>query len=130
MRYIFLAGALLLGAAIFVSVGKPFSQGERTGVVTKISTKGVFIKTHEGQLLMGGLVSNGSDGMTSNIFRFSVVDDGIRDEIVKVSRSGETVTLIYDQYFIASPLHRKTSYIIREIKYQKPKIEINQVPLD
>lgn len=47
-----------------------YSDGERTGVITKFSHKGMLIKTWEGELNMGGF----DQGGVATIWAFSVDD--------------------------------------------------------
>lgn len=97
-----------------------YSEGDRTGVVNKISKKGILFKTWEGELLMGGLRtktnSDGNPTTVANIFVFSVTDEDVAKDLIAVAREGKMSTLVYDQYLIPSPLNRKTSYIIRKVE--------------
>lgn len=49
-----------------------YSDGFRSGTVAKLSHKGMIFKTHEGQLLSGGLVAGGDGDLASNLWDFSV----------------------------------------------------------
>ena len=86
-----------------------YSDGERIGVVTKFSKKGLFCKTWEGELLMGGLKrkttsdSNGGSHTTSvaNLFEFTIEDRP--DLVAKVQSAlagGDTVKMTYKQELI------------------------------
>ena len=55
MKNYLLSAALL--SAISLSACSPYSEGERTGVVQKLSYKGIVCKSYEGEQLLGGLRS-------------------------------------------------------------------------
>lgn len=116
MKFNLIIAAIM--AVLLASCGV-YSEGERSGQVTKISQKGIIFKTSEGELVMSGMrKSSDSDGNTSivaNVFKYSVTDPGLVQKLTDAARSGTPVTLVYDQFLIPSPTHRKTEYIIRDV---------------
>lgn len=81
-----------------------YSEGTRSGTVQKLSKKGFFWKTWEGELNLGYAksVSNG-DGRTSiapAIWHFSVSDEQVASELTEAEKSGVRVTLSYKQYLM------------------------------
>jgi hypothetical protein len=108
-------------AFAFALAGCSYSDGERSGTVTKFSKKGIFCKTWEGELVMGGMRTSLSDDgnsstATANIFEFSVIDDGIVKKVREKLESGERATLIYEQELIPAICQRGTSYVITGVK--------------
>lgn len=103
----------LLTLAALLSVGLTgcfdYSDGDRVGQIIKFSRKGLFCKTWEGEMLLGGLKtkttsttdSNGyvstSTSNVANVFQFTVE----RPELVPIIKdaldSGHTVRLTYRQ---------------------------------
>jgi hypothetical protein len=119
-----LAGAAFLGAAGtggYLLEDYTYSDGTRTGVVTKLSNKGVFFKTYEGQLAMqnfaqgGSRSDTGANSTVSNTFNFSVVDPAIVDEINQAIDAGDYVKLTYEQKLFPWFLERKTEYEITAV---------------
>src|SRR5210317_956207 len=61
---------LAIGVFVFLNMAN-FSKGYRQGVPTKISTRGIIIKTHEGSLNVGGL-TNTTEGAIPTTWDFTV----------------------------------------------------------
>lgn len=88
-----------------------YSEGSRTGLVNKISNKGVVCKTWEGYILVG----NGQNVQPEQ-FDFTVKDDAIAHQIEALS--GKVVTLTYKQYLFASPCWGNTNYEVTAVTVQ------------
>lgn len=87
------------------------SDGSRSGTLVKFSKKGIFCKTHEGKLLLGGTDSKGA----ANTWEFTVEDDQIA-QVLK-GKVGQIVSLEYVQEFITSPCRSDTDYFVKSIKF-------------
>lgn len=82
-----------------------YSDGQRTGTVIKFSRKGVFCKTWEGEMLLGGMkrkTTTNSDGnssvsMVANTWQFTVEDERLIPAINAALNSGDPVTITYHQ---------------------------------
>ncbi len=97
-----------------------YSVGIRTGVISKLSTKGVACWTNEGQLALPNFTRGGprSNNMnTDNTFYFSVPNQAVWKQLQALP-SGSPVTVEYHQklFSLAWPLPffciRKTDYEI------------------
>ncbi|MGJ0510535.1 MAG: hypothetical protein ACR652_26110 [Methylocystis sp.] len=96
-----------------------YSVGTRTGVISKLSTKGVACWTNEGQLALPNFTSGGPRGNVNidNTFAFSVPDQAVWKKL-QAMPSGGPVTLEYRQklFSLAWPVPffclRKTEYEI------------------
>jgi hypothetical protein len=78
-----------------------YSVGERTGVLSKLSTKGFVCWTMEGELAQPSFSRSSAFGTkpgapVDNTFYFSVPDPEVRKELEKVS-PGSAVSLQYEQ---------------------------------
>ena len=82
--------AAVVTGYIWVLLNWNYSVGERAGWVQKISKKGWFCKTWEGELLMVSM-----PGTTPEKFLFSVRDDSIAESINKLI--GQRVSLHYEE---------------------------------
>lgn len=95
------------------------SDGKRIGTLTKFSYKGVFVKSYEGELNMGGLRSrtddNGNRSMVANVWQFSVTNPQIAQQLDNLL--GKEVVLKYHQSF--GGFSRDTSYDVVSVEEVK-----------
>jgi len=95
-----------------LSIGSiTYSDGERTGTITKFSHKGLIVKTWEGELNMGGLEVGGK----STTWTFSVDDQAIVEKIQKSQRIGGYWTLKYRQQLFQQSWKGSTEYFITDV---------------
>lgn len=102
---------LLLAAAwTWVTLNWNFSEGERTGYVQKLSKKGWFCKTWEGEIVMVTM-----PGAIPDKFEFTVPDPAVAKRINALA--GKRVILIYEQHkFIPSSCFAETEYFITDVR--------------
>lgn len=88
---------LLLGGGVFVYFNYFFiySEGSREGLLNKFSTKGTIFKTHEGELLMPGVVPT-MNQLSNNFFYFSAQSPEIVNALEDAT--GKKVKVHYIQY--------------------------------
>jgi len=93
-----------------------YSQGERTGTVTKVSRKGLIWKSWEGQMALGGFraAENGA-GVVSNVWEFSTTDYALALELQAASEAGEPITLRYHEW-LSGPVWLETSHEVEGVK--------------
>lgn len=102
------------GFGVFVWVsGWTYSDGTRAGDLIKISRKGVVFKTFEGQLNLGGFQSDNNDGLSGNIWAFSVTDDEVYEKLQQYE--GKRVKLHYKQRYRSFPWQGKTEYFVDDV---------------
>jgi hypothetical protein len=116
---------------LFISVTSFFyfgsySKGTRSGVVFKVSERGVLFKTYEGQLNIQafGAIPK-SENEISTVFEFSVPSD--RADVIKklqeVSLSGERVNLEYEEKFFKYWWLGDTKYLVTGVqRMDKPAL--------
>ena len=98
----------------YISIGHAtYSEGDRAGVVAKFSTKGLVVKTWEGELHMGGL----QDGGVPKVWEFSVDDPEIVKAIQEAQISGKKVVLHYKEQLLNQSWRGSTNYFIIGVKY-------------
>ena len=101
---------VFLSVLSFASIPYTYSDGVKTGSITKFTKRGLIFKTWEGQLNLGGMTSDGDGGMVANVWNFSVTDDKLAEQLQ--SAQGR-VSLKYDQHILV-PIHEgSTSYIAK-----------------
>ena len=94
-----------------------YSEGTRTGYVTKISHKGYIFKTYEGELnfgFFGGAANNGTTA--DNVWYFSVTNSKIAEQVEQASKSGHKVTLYYKQKYVKIALRGDTEYMVYKVE--------------
>ncbi len=77
-----------------------YSDGERTGIVVKLSKKGLIWKTWEGQMNLGAMSTDGGGMAVPSTFEFSVSDETVVHQIQEAAKTGSRITLHYDQPLI------------------------------
>jgi len=118
MKKLIIAGIsflLIVSISIWIYTSATFSEGYRAGNIMKLSKKGIIFKTYEGQLNVGGIVSNNGDGL-SNIWEFSVTNQGVIYQIENAVDRGKRVKLFYKEKYVKIPWRGKTKYIVYKLE--------------
>ncbi len=75
--------AVILVTVVYFRYYFVYSEGTRVGILYKFSKKGTFFKTYEGEMMLPGLrTKDTSNGLSSNLFRFSVDDKTLAKELM------------------------------------------------
>ena len=109
---------LLLVIAIFTFlIMANYSSGYRAGAPTKISKKGVIIKTHEGTLNIGGL-TNTADGAIPTTWDFTVKGsaDSVITKIDEAILNGNRVKLMYKEKYVKFFWLGDTKYFVYDVE--------------
>ena len=105
-----------------------YSDGNRVGTVVKFSRKGVFCKTWEGELLVGGLkrvTTSSTDGngnlhssssMALNVMEFTVEDLSLIKPIQDAMESGKVARVEYNQELMTFCRSDGNSSFVKSIK--------------
>lgn len=114
--FIGLLAIALLGVAVtFLSTQMAYSEGDRAGVVSKLSKKGYIFKTQEGELNVGaqGQVGN----MVSNLWQFTVEsgNEKLSKDIEDAMTSGRRVKLHYEQRYMKFSWMGDTEYFVTKV---------------
>jgi hypothetical protein len=107
---------LLAFALTYLSTQFAYSEGDRAGVVSKLSKKGYVIKTFEGELNVGaqGQVGN----MVNNTWAFTVAenDENVAKLIEDAVTSGKRVKLHYEQRYLKFSWMGDTEYFVTKVE--------------
>lgn len=112
--------ALLVATAMTTACGPDYSTGNRTGVVTKLSHKGVFCKTWEGEMTMLSVRTiSRDDGTTtlSNAFAFTAADESVAKQLQDAMMAGNPVVLHYRQWAVSPPCQTSTGYMVERVEF-------------
>lgn len=94
--------------------GPNYSDGERTGVVIKLSQRGFIWKSWEGEMNIGS-AAVGEGGMAvPTVFRFNVSDEAV-SSVQSAQRSGKRVTLVYRQWAV-KPATIDSPYVVASVR--------------
>jgi len=93
-----------------------YSEGNRSGTISKLSRRGIIIKTYEGQLNVGGISVD--SGHTSALWDFSVSNG--EKEVIKqledAALTGAHVKLYYKEKFYTFSWRGDTKYFIYKVE--------------
>ena len=104
----------LFAAWAWITLHFSYSSGQRAGYVQKISKKGWFCKTWEGELAMSTV-----PGTAPQIFTFSVRDDAVAEKIE--TAAGQRVALSYEQHKgVPGSCFGETEYFITSVRTLGP----------
>lgn len=113
---------ILLTILVFISyflflIFANYSEGTRTGFVTKISKRGYVFKTFEGELNYGFFSGTANTGKPAdNVWYFSVTNSRVAYDVEKASESGRKVTLFYHQKYKALFFRGDTEYLVYQVE--------------
>lgn len=110
---------LVLASAIlyYVICGMTYSEGTRSGVLTKISKRGYIFKTYEGELNIGGLNQGEGTIMPLSVFKFSVQDKKIYSLLE--NEQGKKVVLHYKEVFKSFFWQGDSDYFVHNVSVMK-----------
>jgi len=104
----------IFAAYTWVALHWSYSEGERAGFMQKLSKKGWFCKTWEGELSLVAL-----PGAAPEKFLFSVRDDEVAAKINQ--HVGQRVSLTYEQHIgLPTTCFGDTEYFITAVKVVSP----------
>ncbi|GAB3962325.1 hypothetical protein GCM10028805_63260 [Spirosoma harenae] len=115
----FLLFLLVVFGILYALTGWSYSDGERAGTVSKFSRRGFLFKTYEGVLNVGGF-SGETGSLTPQFFDFSVKDEAVAKQITDAVKTGQRVTLHYEEKIIKFPWNGETKYYITAVEEVGP----------
>lgn len=110
-----LAVVIVIWFTYYFICGMTYSEGTRSGVLTKVSKKGYVFKTFEGELNVGGLNQGDGTIMPASIFKFSVEGQDIYNQLEK--EQGKKVVLHYKERIKAFFWQGETNYFIQKVTF-------------
>lgn len=109
-----LVSIIVLALLFFFICGMSYSDGSRSGVLTKISRKGYVFKTYEGDLNIGGFNDGNGTIMPNSVFKFSVHDQLTYKKLEELQ--GKRVVISYEQVIKNFFWQGETDYFVIEVK--------------
>ena len=116
----------LICVAPITGVYYGYSTGERTGDIYKFSQKGMFWKSWEGEMYLGGVSTNANGNLQMERFNFSIPSRQEKEkaDLIKkikecaINRKTMECTIQYKQWLIA-PIYQDTEYTVVGVKQIK-----------
>jgi hypothetical protein len=108
---------VLVGAAYYFICGMTYSEGTRSGVLTKVSKKGYVFKTYEGEINIGGINQGEGTIIPLTIFKFSTTKKQIYDSLEVYQ--GRKVVLKYKQVIKNLIWQGETDYFVEHVSLVK-----------
>ena len=115
----FLLFLLVIFGVLYALTGWSYSDGERAGTVSKFSRRGFLFKTYEGVLNVGGF-SGETGSLTPQYFDFSVKDEAVATQVTQAVKTGQRVTLHYEEKILKFPWNGETKYYITSVEVVGP----------
>ena len=122
-RILIVTALILLAVYAFLYWGT-YSEGTRSGVIMKVSKKGLVFKTIEGQLNIQGFGGVNSDNQFSEVWEFSIHNegDGLVEKLEQASLSGRRVELRYIERYAVFPWRGDTKYFVQDLSEGKEEL--------
>jgi len=106
--------AVLAVLFFYVSFYFPYSDGWEAGTVNYFKHEGFVFKTYEGKVIQEGLKGQMSGALSSNEFKFSVVDPEVAEQLNHCA--GKRVELHYKQYLRGLWWRGDSRYVVDGIR--------------
>lgn len=118
-----IAAILCGGRGCLVGCDPNYSDGTRVGVVTKFSHKGWSYKTWEGEMNMGGMVSDGQGGSHVSVWKFTVAeeDEENQKKIQDALKTQKQVIVQYSEWRVRPNCQTDSGYIVKSVEFVKPQ---------
>jgi hypothetical protein len=110
---IFVLGLTAAWFVYYFICGMTYSEGTRSGILTKVSRKGFVFKTYEGELNIGGFSQGDGTILPASIFNFSVRDKKVYEKLEQMQ--GHKVVLHYRQVMKNFFWQGETDYFIYDV---------------
>jgi hypothetical protein len=94
-----------------------YSEGTRSGVVYKVSRKGLLWKTYEGEMSLGLTERNAEGHLVPAVWHFSAYDPEVVLALQSAQLGGDRVTLQYKEVFLQGWYRGQTGYEVTAVTY-------------
>lgn len=105
---------LLLGSFTYWKYSFTYSEGYRAGLLQKVSLKGTFFKTYEGEIILSSIESRANVAIASEKFYFSVVNKDVARQLEKIQ--GGSVIVHYREKNGTLPWRGESVYLVDSVK--------------
>lgn len=114
LRWLLLICILTYGVFFWWKYYFTYSDGNRTGLLQKLSRKGTIFKTYEGEMVLSSIASTNNVALASEKFYFSVAIDSVAKKLQQYE--GKNVKVHYLQKNGTLAWRGDTEYIVDEVE--------------
>ena len=114
LRWVLFICILIFGVFFWWKYYFTYSDGNRTGLLQKLSRKGTIFKTYEGEMVLSSIASTNNVALASEKFYFSVALDSVAKKLQEYE--GKNVKVHYLQKNGTLPWRGDTEYIVDEVE--------------
>lgn len=105
---------LLLGPFVYWKYYFTYSEGNRAGLLQKVSYRGNIFKTYEGELVLSSVESNKNVALASEKFFFSIQDKNLATKLSNLE--GHMIVVHYQQKNGILFWRGETEYIVDNVR--------------
>lgn len=98
MKKLLLTGLMFIACATLTGCYE-VADGEKIGMITKVSQQGIFCKTWEAEIIRGGF--NGGSGVNGQSFHFTIEDPKIVKQIQEAMEKQHEIKIHYKSEMIS-----------------------------
>ena len=113
IRWVLFIFLLVISGFVYWKYYFTYSEGNRSGLLQKISYRGTIFKTYEGELVLSSISSTANVALASEKFLFSVAVDSVAKKMENFE--GKKVKLHYTQKNGTLPWRGDSEYIVDAI---------------
>lgn len=120
---LFIIAAILLPATgCGCGCGEGYSDGDRTGIIVKLSHKGMFesTKSWEAEMNMGGMTTDEQGTAVPSVWKFTIEDPEVLKKIQEAQRTQKKVTVHYTQWRVKPSTRSETGYFATDVIFHEP----------
>jgi len=114
LRWLLFICILIFGVFFWWKYYFTYSDGNRTGLLQKLSRKGTIFKTYEGEMVLSSIASTNNVALASEKFYFSVAIDSVAKKLQVYE--GKNVKVHYLQKNGTLLWRGDTEYIVDEVE--------------
>jgi hypothetical protein len=92
-----------------------FRESQETGRIMEVANEGTIFKTYEGKMISEKYIADTIHVYQSD-FDFTIDDDSVARQLMKLSGTGRKVTLSYREYHGTLPWRGNTSKIVTKVE--------------
>lgn len=93
------------------------SDGQKTGLIVKLSRTGAFVKTWEAELIRGGF-TNGS-GINGSPFHFTIENKKLIEKVKYAFKNQKEIIITYHQEAVTGCMRGETHTFLDDIDFVK-----------
>jgi hypothetical protein len=105
---------LVIGLTVYWKYFFTYSEGYRAGLLQKVSYKGNFFKTYEGEMILSSIQSSANVAIASEKFFFSVTNKEVALQLERVQ--GQNIIVHYLEKNGTLPWKGESTYFVDSLK--------------